>query len=277
MERRVAKETYTDEQVTAACDIHVDNLRRLITWRAVKPAQSGGGRGRVRKWTIDQVMRIAATAEITRAGFSLQMAHTLVCGLPTADILDWHDPEFIRAHVDLSQPVESYMRALIMPEVVDYWPPDDVIGTQLYVLDGTLVYGDLTGDAPLLSGIIDPERNEFHPLWSQFRHGWARADGTKRKPYLTKRERRNVLIPDFYFTASDDRISRRTERLMRALEAQTAHEPDELQAISSLRINLAAGLRLAFRKLLGLPVEEPSLRSLLDEFIPKEPKNVGRA
>ena len=43
-----SKTTFTGDAVTAACGLHRDNLRRLITWRAVIPVQAGAGRGRVR-------------------------------------------------------------------------------------------------------------------------------------------------------------------------------------------------------------------------------------
>ena len=68
---------FTDEQVTEACNLHVDNLRKLITWGAVIPAQAGGGRGRVRLWTMGHVRRISITASIQNAGFSLRLAHTI--------------------------------------------------------------------------------------------------------------------------------------------------------------------------------------------------------
>src|SRR5216684_6744624 len=88
----MSEAVFTDEQVTNACNLHIDNLRRLITWGAVCPVQSGGGRGRVRQWTARQALRISVTAQFVEAGFSLQMSHTITYCLPLDDLLYAYDP-----------------------------------------------------------------------------------------------------------------------------------------------------------------------------------------
>src|SRR5215469_2003711 len=132
---------FTDEEVTAASNLHIDNLRRLITWGAVTPAQAGGGRGRVRLWTLSQAMRIAVTAEFVEAGFSLQMAHTLTYCLPFDDMLRLYDPEFLKKHFDVAH--SPNLRAMVSPDETDYWPDKTLMGSALFVVNRRLVYGDL--------------------------------------------------------------------------------------------------------------------------------------
>src|SRR5262249_55086916 len=88
---------YTDAQVLDATGLPIDSLRRLITWGAVRPAQAGGGRGRVRLGTTRQALRITATAQFTAAGFSLQMAHTLTYCVPLDGLMGIFDPEELAA------------------------------------------------------------------------------------------------------------------------------------------------------------------------------------
>lgn len=67
-----------DEQFCRAVSLHIQNVRKLATWGAVKPATAGGGgRGKVRMWNLDDVRQVAMVSAAFHAGFSLRMAHAL--------------------------------------------------------------------------------------------------------------------------------------------------------------------------------------------------------
>jgi len=262
----VPKRTFSDEQVTAACGLHKDNLRRLITWGAVKPTQSGGGRGRIRLWTIDQAMRIAVTAEFHRSGFSLQMAHTLTYGLPLDDMLASYDRTFIDRHVDLGDPREVFMRALVMPELDEYWPGDEVIGSQTFIVDRALVYSDALGDAPTLFGAIDAERNQYHPIWwftGRYFGPTAEDTGVVVRSAIRNVERSSLLVPDFYFRPKRERQKRPLLRIPEGIPGQIDRIED-VRYRTLTAINLAGALYVAFRRLHDLPVTDLSLE---DYFI----------
>ena len=86
---------FTDQQVTEACGLHVDNLRQLITWKAVVPAQRGGGRGKIRLWTEAHVRRISVTATLFNAGLSLKLSHTIAYCIPEDHWLDIYEPHVL--------------------------------------------------------------------------------------------------------------------------------------------------------------------------------------
>lgn len=265
MPQSVTRRTYTDEEVTSACGLHLDNLRRLITWRAIKPAQSGGGRGRIRRWSIGQVMRIAVTAEFARVGLSLRLAHTLTYCLPLDDMLKPYDPAFIEEHVNLADPVEVHMRGLVMPELEDYWPTTDVVGSQTYIVDNSLVYSDALGDTPTLFGIIDPDKKQYHPVrwFPEHHYGMTAASIDKpTKSSLLKVDRSSLLVPPFYFKAKEWELRTRQQRLTRDIDTQIISVED-VRCRSFLWINLAAALVATFRRLHGLPVSEVNLKEVL--------------
>src|SRR5215831_3331166 len=114
---------YTDQQVIAATGMPVDSLRRLITWGAVRPSQSGGGRGRVRLWSTHQALRVCVTSELAAEGYSLRMAHTLAYCLPLTNLMLWFDPEFAKVmarHADSSG--KDLVRMLTQRKQPKYWP-----------------------------------------------------------------------------------------------------------------------------------------------------------
>jgi hypothetical protein len=248
---------FTDEQVTRACNLHIDNLRRLITWGAVKPVQAGGGRGRVRLWSFAQAMRVAATAEFFEAGFSLQMAHTLSHCLPLDDMLRFYDPHFIEQNVDLKDPKEKHVKRLLSRRGSNYWMPEAAVGSEIIIIDRRLVYADVLGDTPTLFGIIDPTNNLYYPTFDPKHFLWGMVSPEIEPPFPTpaiaKISRASLLIDRGYFQDDEKTLEALFTKITKDIETQIG-DPDEHLFRNYLKINLNVGLVIAFRKLLGLPV-----------------------
>jgi len=181
---------FTDDDVTAACNLHVDNLRRLITWRAVRPIQSGGGRGKVRLWSLRQAQRIAVTALFANSGMSLRMAHTLAHCLPIDDMLLIHQPAF-------------YAQLTVQPDLFAHEPYEakdniDLVG-HVTIIDGRFVFGDILGDEDTLFGEIDQKKNIYISYWDPFSSYYGnviadQADGDKASPMSLEIDRGSLLV-----------------------------------------------------------------------------------
>jgi len=262
--------TYTDEQVTAATGLHVDNLRKLITWGAVRPAQAGGGRGRIRKWTTRQALRIAVTAQFVDAGFSLQMAHTLTYCLPLDDLLHVYDPAKMRTVVEQSKADEDrrMLRQLVDP-VPPELPHDRYIGSLTVLVDGRYLYSDCLGDIPTLMAIIDADTPKVYPTWgspSQFQYGAGVTELLKLRPATDAEsiDQSSLLI--------DDKYVRPRKGRKYSTDVIPQHLPTQLIAIdhvvckSLLIINLALGMLQCVRSLQGLSTDyQPHERPYDDE------------
>jgi hypothetical protein len=248
---------FTDEEVTKACNLHIDNLRRLITWGAVTPAQAGGGRGRVRLWTLSQAMRIAVTAEFVESGFSLQMAHTLTYCLPFDDMLNLYDPDFMKKHFVIAH--SPVIRAMLSPDETAYWFAKNIMGSALFVINRRLVYGNLLDEEGQLFGVIDTERNRFLPLWDPNVAWLGPVVGSTglppKRPAFKRVSRQSLLIDDAFFSRSER--SRRRLILDFSEGQERIVEPDKLHYRSLLKLNLNVGLVIAFRRLMGFPVSDP--------------------
>lgn len=251
------KTKFTDAEVTAATGLHVDNLRKLITWRALRPVQAGGGRGKVRLWSFPQAMRVAVTAELVYAGFSLQMSHTLTYCLPFDDLLMVYDPAFIAAHVDLEK--DSHIREMLDPDRGDLKPNPNMVGSEFIIVNRSAVYTDLLGDSPTLFGFIDEAGNRFFPTFDpkRFLFGMvAESTGVKGRPGIRDVDRKSLLIDQIYFTATRKRLEAFCRSLTEGHETQIDDFEDQ-GFRNVLSINLNVGLIRAFRRLLGLSVYEP--------------------
>jgi hypothetical protein len=281
---RQQPEIFTDEQVTAACGLHLDNLRRLITWGAVAPVQSGGGRGRVRKWSARQALRISVTAQFVEAGFPLQMAHTLTYCLPLDDLLYAYDPEIIRTHIKgRRDPGAQRLRAMLTGRRGDYWPDKGYYGSEVLIVDRKYLYADVLGDSPTLFAIIDGKRNRVYPTHNplQFLYGAGMVEDYKLPKVVDARKisRASLLVDDEFLPVPwdepppseesekriDDHWKRFTEKLPSGVDSQVLGI-DRLVCRNFVAINLAVGLTIFVRRLLGLPVEyhpfeEPSHES----------------
>jgi hypothetical protein len=249
----MSETVFTDEQVTRACNLHIDNLRRLITWGGAKPVQAGGGRGRVRLWSFAQAMRVAATAEFFEAGFSLQMAHTLTYCLPLDYLLQPYDPEFIKKHVNLKDPKEAHIKRLLSRRGENYWMPDDTIGN-IIIIDRQLVYGDILVSENILYGIISKTGNRYYPFWSPS-HLYHAEDlaPPSAKPAIIEINQRSLLIDQHFFEDEKEALRKFRQKFVEDIETQI-DDPIELICRNYLKISLNVGLVIAFRKLLGLPV-----------------------
>jgi len=258
------EKTFTDEQVMRACNLHIDNLRRLITWGAVKPIQAGGGRGRVRLWSFPQAMRVAVTAEIFDAGFSLQMAHTLTYCLPLDDLLKFYDPDFLRKKLDLNDPRNARLKSMLGTAGGIYLPEPSSAGN-IVVVDRMLVYADVLGDTYRLYGYLN-RGNRYQPLWNwrRFYSEPVAEQPRKRDQRITRPTPKSLLL---------DVDPGNRARLLYRLRSQkfSAYQLDDPAAYFSkmirnyLRVNLALGLTLAFRKLLGLSTFYPAARDRSNE------------
>ena len=253
--------TFTDQQVTGAAGLHLDNLRRLITWGAVKPIQAGGGRGRVRMWTARQALRISVTAQFVEAGFSLRMAHTLTYCIPLDDLLYTFDPEIIRTKLaDKPEPGYARLKAMISAEGKDYWPDSDrYLGSIVLIVDGKYLYADVLGDSPTLFAIIDRERQRVYTDSSpyQFKYGAGMVEdfGLPKRTDAKRIDRRSLLIDDEYLSKGWKHSYQRFQKLIP--KGVTTHflAVDHVIAKNFCVINLAVGLTDFVRKLLGLPVD----------------------
>ena len=261
------EQRFTDEQVTKACGLHIDNLRRLITWGAVRPVQAGGGRGRVRLWTFAQAMRIAATTEFVEAGFSLQMAHTLTYCLPLDDLLALYDPDFLKNNVNLNHRQNVRLNAMLAPagEGESYWPGPEYTG-HIVVIDRRLVYADVLGDTYQLYGLIHPELNLYYPVWDpRYAYFGPVTEGTqKRRPAIKNVEPSSLLLNDVYRRTSPRRLSRYMLKISKNVDSQI-DDPEDHFYRHCLRLNLGVGLTVAFRKLLGFPASCPNHTELVDD------------
>jgi hypothetical protein len=251
-------QTFTDDALTAACGLHMDNLRRLITWRAVVPVQAGGGRGRVRLWTLPQALRISVTAQFFDAAFSLQMAHTLTYCLPLDDMLQRYDPTFLK-----DQAISEEDGALLSSKTYLIKSSRDRIG-HVFVLDRTYVYADVLGEIPYLSGVLKLEENRFYPTHDPSRFLWGMiANRFNRRPTKTGMhdiDESSLLLGDVYFGGKRRDVNKAHEALVGGIDTQII-DWDRITFRSCLVIDLSVGLELTFRRLLNLPVTySPNLR-----------------
>lgn len=96
----MSNDLYTDDQLLVATGLHIDNVRKLVTWGAVRPIKGGRGRGRVRMWGAHTVRHIACVAAVVNAGQSLKIAHTLVYLDVLSDLfIDMIDPKNLTLNV----------------------------------------------------------------------------------------------------------------------------------------------------------------------------------
>jgi hypothetical protein len=242
--------TFTDDVLVSASGLHRDNLRRLITWRAVVPIQAGGGRGRVRLWALAQVLRVCVTTQFFDAGFSLRMAHTLTYCLPLDDMLQRFDPAF------LADPRTAEAdRELLSAEPYSVRSSRDRIG-HVYVLDRKYVYTDVLGELPYLYGVLNLDDNRFYPTYDPGRFLWGLiANSFDRRPATTgihDIDRSSLLLGDVYFREGSSEITKALEDLIAGIDTQIL-DWDELTFRNCLVIDLSVGLELAFRRVLDLP------------------------
>ena len=250
-------QTFTDQQVTTACGMHQDNLRRLITWKAVIPVQARGGRGRVRLWSMGHVRRISIVSTLFNAGFSLRMAHTIAYCLPFENLLEVYEPNHLIAG-------DGDLRGWYVPENAAVQVESDdflveVINTKFvfYRGRGGIVLLDDDEEDSKCFGRLNDSRTRFIGL-------------------VNLRARRKLLYadPDWLAQLPEDSPFRRDQFLkwndplypMDQIDPNSlAYEYDQYfsedqakdaqeRPISRQIINLGLSIRIAMRRLLDLPV-----------------------
>lgn len=234
-------ELYSDDQLLDATGLHIDNVRKLVTWGAVRPAKGGRGRGNVRMWTASTVRHVACIAALTDAGMSLKMAHTVVyldvVGDVFFDIIDpttlamnagdrhgWFDPE---------RPLKTLERG-------DF---------RLAIADGKYVFfHSVAAKKPIPKGILE-ENGTIFRTFVDFAHysGVPGADGR-----LERLQPKWEPVPGFVevdpgslawvYDPSLDSNDVIDWRL--AFDA----------AVSMTTVNLSLACKIAMRRLLKLPV-----------------------
>lgn len=130
-----------------ATGLHIDNVRKLVTWGAVHPAKGGRGRGNVRMWSAHTVRHIACVSALVNSGLSVKMAHTLVYLDVLGDIfLDIIDPEAL---------------AMNSGDKYGWFDPKSPLDPQenndfrLIVADGKYVYiQTLSSEEPMSKGLL---------------------------------------------------------------------------------------------------------------------------
>ena len=251
--------TYTDKQIIDATGVPIDSLRRLITWGAVRPEQAGGGRGRIRLWTIRQALRISVTAQFASVGFGLQMAHTLTYCIPLDLLLSYYDPENLAKIINKEGSREAegtlqdsdLLELLTGPDEPTWWPDTGRLFGETIIVDGRYLYSDVYGKRSLrLMAEIDSEHQQVLPRLDLFR----RVKGVDRlgRPYrsdASEIDKTSLLIDRKYL---QNKKSPPQKDLPLGIPTQLGS--GDLVCRSLLAINLALGFALCIRKLRNLPM-----------------------
>ncbi|WP_146208777.1 hypothetical protein [Azospirillum sp. TSO22-1] len=242
------KRTFTDEQVMDACEISQENLRKLIQWGAVRPVQSGGGRGKVRLWDFNQANRISVTAQLFNAGLSLRMAHTLAYALPLDDMLMFYDVDLWE---ELGKRDDPDFAELMHPDAGAfeyYWRR---IG-HVVIAKGGFVYTDALAQSPTVFGYIDRSTNTYvtYKDPSQFYWGMyaSNVDGAPRRVGVSDIDPKTLALK--VVSKEEWKKIEADNGKPRYMLSVPSDFPSYFQIIA-----LYMGLSVTFRKLLGLPVE----------------------
>lgn len=236
----ISHELYSDDELLKATGLHIDNVRKLVTWGAVRPAKGGRGRGRVRMWYAHTVRHIACVAALVNAGLSLKIAHTLVY----LDVLghiffDIIDPETLAMNAGDKEGWFDPERPL---------DPHDDHDFRLIIADGRYVF-IRSYNEPIAKGIIangrfrsnvdfgqmigSGELDEngkpinLRPIWERIAPGRCEIDP-------------GSLAWEYDPSLRDDA----------AIDWQTAFDA----AVSITTVNLSLACKIAMRRLLGIPV-----------------------
>jgi hypothetical protein len=248
---------YTDQQVIAATGLPLDSLRRLITWGAVRPAQAGGGRGRVRLWTTRQALRISVTAQFADAGYSLQMAHTLTYCVPLDGVLSLYDPETLSTIVPelrgekFPRPTTALQLLELLTktkEPEDWWVASAYPGGETLIVDGRYLYCNLYGKGLSLMAEIDALRQSVVPYSNP-------TKGTTYDTFLKKELPTDVArISHSSLLINPKELKSQGKDVRRKVNVPTKLKVGrEVLCKSALSLNLVLGFVLCVRALNGIP------------------------
>ncbi len=242
-----------------ACDISMDSLRKLITWKAAVPAQGGGGRGRVRLWKTSQIARICVTSRIANAGFSLRMAHTMAYALPLDDMLSLYDLDLLdsKFHTDEEKDKFTGINLFSSEEIAIFPHFDDYIGHVL-VINNKYVYTDALGSYPTLWGVLDWEENKLAIRKQVSKFYWGRVannwDDHPKKVGISEIDHNSLLVIE----ESHEKVASENSKYFNGIHDGPDAVPYMLYSandygFSSTTINLYIGLKVMVRRLLDLP------------------------
>jgi hypothetical protein len=240
----MSNELYTDDQLLEATGLHIDNVRKLVTWGAVRPAKGGRGRGNVRMWYAHTVRHIACVAALVNAGLSVKMAHTLVYLDILGDIFfDIIDPETLAMNsgdkdgwFDPERPLD----------------PQDDHDFRLIIADGKYVFiHSLTKETPIPKGILADAGTLFRTYVDFSRYSGSVGDDGKVKDLRPKWE----MAPG-HFEVDPGSLAWQYDKTLEdetAIDWQTAYSA----AVSITTVNLSLACKIAMRRLLNIPVFFP--------------------
>ncbi|MBP2311910.1 hypothetical protein [Azospirillum soli] len=252
------KRLFTDEEVMHACDISMDSLRKLITWKAAVPAQAGGGRSRVRLWKSSQIARICVASRIANSGFSLRMAHTMAYALPLDDMLSLYDLDLLDKISESAEERNKFIGIdFFSPEELLIFPHESRIGHVL-IVNNKYVYTDALGSIATMWGVIDWEANRLVVRKRLEQFYWGKVannlDAHPRRTGVDDIDPSSLLVTVLGESGADEEG--------KAYWAKLWDGPDLVPyaiygvnnyGFSTLVINLYIGLQVMLRRLLGLP------------------------
>jgi hypothetical protein len=205
---------YTDTELELATGLPLVHVRRLITWRAVRPVK--GGKGVVRQWDRDAIRHIACVNALYVAGLSLPMAHTMAVLTPMRFAIDVIDPEAdIRPNAKKKWfDPQTALRALETIDIV------------VLIADGYSIFWTMGKRDPFFFGKLSADRSAF----------LSALDYSK--------------FDEF----SPAKLSWKHQPELMADPAQQQAADILRHPISLNAINLSLAARVAMRRLLGIPV-----------------------
>lgn len=241
---------YTDDQVVDATGLHIDNVRKLVTWGAVRPAKGGRGRGNVRQWDGRTARRIARVAAIVESGMSLRMAHTLTYLQVLDEDFDKIDPFWFHGldkgrlddGITFAEKYGWFDASKPLSPSEDTDRVLDIVNGRIISLDFSPIRDVHGAIVPI--GFLTKDRSKFR-TWLNFSE-WSDHPSIPGRPKWQMRDGHEEIDPSSlaweYAEAAD-------------VEAHEAGHYDQfLNPTSLLRINLSFACRVAMRKLLGIPV-----------------------
>lgn len=234
------KSLFTDQQLFEATDLHMANVKRLITWGAVRPAKGGKGRGRVRLWEARAIRHIACVAALIKTGMSLRTAHTIAyLDIAGELFLDLTDPEThalngVTDHrwFDPNTPLD----------------PDDDLAFRLYIVDGQYLFTRVTSEGlPMPKGVLANDLTVFQTFVD-----W----GTRGKTIMTPEGA--VWAPKWEIAPGVNEVEPESLAWEHDPSLDQGGRVDWQQtwssAVSVTTVNLTFACVLAMRRLFGIPL-----------------------
>lgn len=221
-------ELFPDRDWSRAIRMHVDNVKKLITWGAVRPAI--GGKGVDRQWAAETVLRAARIEALFNAGLSLRVSHTIVALFPVSH--DFHRIESPRFGIFIDGDHWKVFdgREPLAVQLHDDWhlAIDDERLVTFRRADnpaGRAILGRLSPDRSIVLSSYKPD--DGSPQW----------------------RRNGVHLPRMMPWADGSLAWQKVE-----LDEQAEWSRRDAPIISATTVNLSLACRIAIRRLLDIPV-----------------------